>query len=262
MSRSKNTRDISARRRKKQERGLPWAYIVPAIIVIGVIIGAIYIETSAGAATTSVLLAGQLNFPFQCLGSEALFLHIHPYLQIIVDGKNVTIPGGIGIENALPEGSSTWGEVYGGGSSSCFEPVHTHDSSGLIHIESPSNINYTLGNFFTIWNQTYAYALINGVKHPIVFNQNDILGYTTNSTYKLVLLVDGKPSTGYSNLILNTLDYCGPQITSTSSPCYPTDWNTGTNSGGIPAWNGQASGYPYGYDHTIQIEYGPASSLP
>jgi len=261
MSRSKANRDISLRRRKKEEKGLPWAYIIPAIIVIIVIVGAIYVESSTGTNTTTVLLAGSLNFPFPCLGSESLFLHIHPYLRIVIDGKNVTIPGAIGIENALPEGSSNWGEVYSGGSSSCFEPVHTHDSSGLIHIESPQNQNYTLGDFFNIWNQTYSYALFNGTKHPVVFTDNDILGFTTNSSYKLVLLVDGKPSSAFGNLVLNTLDYCGPSITSTSSVCYPTDWNTQSNTAGQPAWNGQASGYPYGTGHTIEIEYGPASSV-
>jgi hypothetical protein len=262
MSRAKNNKDISARRRKKQEKGLPWAYILPAIAVLILIVGAIYIETRGPATTTSVLLAGDLNFPFPCLGSESLFMHIHPHLQIVINGQNVTIPGAIGIKNALPEGSSQWGEVYSGGSSSCFEPVHTHDSSGLIHIESPDDTNYTLGDFFNIWNQTYSYALINGTKHPIVFNSNDIFGYTTNSSYKLVLLVDGKPSTQGANLVLNTLDYCGSQISSTQSVCYPTDWNTNTNTAGTPAWNGQSTGYPYGTGHTIEIWYGPASQAP
>ncbi len=138
MSKSKQNKDISARRRRKQEKGLPWAFIVPAIVVIVLIIGAVYVETTAGTTTTTGLLSGSLRFPYPCLGSEYLFLHIHPYLRIIIDGTYVTIPGAIGIENALPEGQSTWGEVYSGGSSSCFEPVHTHDSSGLIHIESSS----------------------------------------------------------------------------------------------------------------------------
>ncbi len=259
MSRSKN-KDISARRRKKQDKGLPWAYIIPAIIVIILIIGTVYVETKSGPITTTALLAGNLDFPYPCLGSESLFLHIHPYLQIVIDDKNVTIPGAIGIENPVPEGVYNHGEAYSGGANSCFEPVHTHDSSGLIHIESPDDQNYTLGDFFHIWAQTYSYALINGAKHPIVFNSTDILGYTTNSTYSLVLLVDGKPSAAYDNLVLNTLDYCTPSITSTSSPCYPTDWDSQTNSAGAPAWEG-GSGYPYGTGHTIVIEFGPTSSV-
>jgi len=134
--------------------------------------------------------------------------------------------------------------------------MHTHDASGIIHIESEIDMNYTLGDFFNIWNQTYSYSLINGIKHPIIFTSSDILGYTTNSSYKLVLLVDGKPSTltDYRKLVLNTLDYCNASDTQTTSPCYAT-------AGGNPAWNGGASTYPYGTGHTIIIEYGPASSV-
>src|SRR5271165_721352 len=247
MSRSKSTKDISARRRRKQEKGLPWAYILPAIVVVIIIIGAAFVETRNGVTTTSILTPGGLRFPFSCLPSESLFLHIHPYLRIIVNGQNISIPGAIGIQNAVPEGSSTWGEVYGGGSASCFEPVHTHDASGILHIESPTNTNYTLGDFFTIWNQTYSYALVNGTRHPVVFNSTDILGYTTNSTYKIVLLVDGKASTlsDYRQLVLNTLDYCNSSDSQTTSPCNPTA------SGGNPAWNGGVSAYPYGTGHTI-----------
>ena len=256
MSRSKS-KDISARRRRKQEKGLPWAYVLPAIVVIIVIIAAAYIETRQGVTTTAILSRASPNFPFSCLPSESLFQHVHPYLRIVINGQDVSIPGAIGIQNAVPEGSSVWGEVYGGGSASCFEPLHTHDASGIIHIESPTDTNYTLGDFFDIWNQTYAYALVNGTEHPIVFTSSDILGYTTNSTYKLVLLVDGKPSTlsDYRQLVLNTLDYCSASDTKTTSPCYPTA------SGGNPAWNGGASTYPFGTEHTILIEYGPASSV-
>jgi hypothetical protein len=30
-------------------------------------------------------------------------------------------------------------------------PLHTHDSSGTIHVESLINRNYTLGEFLNIW---------------------------------------------------------------------------------------------------------------
>jgi hypothetical protein len=29
--------------------------------------------------------------------------------------------------------------------------MHTHDPTGIIHIESPSNATFTLGQFFTEW---------------------------------------------------------------------------------------------------------------
>ncbi|MDA4130947.1 MAG: hypothetical protein OK457_09265 [Thaumarchaeota archaeon] len=252
MSRKSRNRDISARRRRKQEKGLPWSYIVPAIIVLIVILLAVYVER--GQTTSPIIPAGPLNFPLSCLPNESLFFHIHPLLRIVINGQNVTIPGAIGIKNAVPVGHSTWGEVYGGSTSSCFEPVHTHDSSGVIHIESPTNTNYTLNDFFNIWAQTYAYALVNNTQHPIVFNTSDILGYKTSSTEKLVVLVDGHSSTEYGSLALNTLDYCSAITNATSSPCEPT-------AVGAPAWNGGQSTYPYGTGHIVVIEYGPPGTV-
>ncbi len=256
---NKRKTDLSRHQRRQKEKGLPWGYIIPAMIIIIVVVGAVYVEARNGVTTTSTeyLLApaGQLNYPFTCLGSESLYLHIHPWLRIVIDGHNVTIPGAIGIKNAVPAGQGSFGETYGGGSNSCFEPVHTHDFSGIIHIESPTNTNYTIGNFFNIWAESYAYALVNGtIQRPIVFNSTDILGYTTNSTYHLILLVDGQQSTAYGSLVLNTLDYCSAADTASSNPCSST-------AGGNPSWNGGTSPYPYGTGHTIVIEYGPASSV-
>src|SRR5262249_4784787 len=42
------------------------------------------------------------------------------------------------------------GFVVGG---SCFSWLHTHDETGIIHIESPIQRTYTLGDFFDIWGQ-------------------------------------------------------------------------------------------------------------
>jgi hypothetical protein len=251
---SRKNRDVSARRRRKQEKGLPWAYILPAIVVLFVIVVAVYVESRGPTSTIQVLPpSGNGSFPFQCLGTESVVYHVHPWLRIVINGQNVTIPGAIGLKNPLPEGNSTWGEVYGGSSSTCFEPVHTHDASGVLHIESPTNTNYTLGEFFQIWAATYQYALVNNTQKPIVFTPTEILGFNNTSTEKVVLLVDGKPSTDYSSLVLDTLAYCGTSDNATSSPCYPT-------ASGAPAWNNGQSPYPYGTHHTIEIEYGPIAS--
>ena len=167
------------------------------------------------------------GFPFPCLPQESLYVHIHPYLRIVINGNNITIPEGIGI------------------TSTCLEPVHTHDSSGIIHIESPTNTNYTLGDFFKIWRATYQTITIIGVKHPIVFNSTDIFGFKVDKNHRLLLIVDGKQSFEYQNLVLNTLDYCNASNGS-QPPCYPT-------ATGDPYYAGNP--YPYGTGHTIVIEY-------
>jgi hypothetical protein len=35
----------------------------------------------------------------------------------------------------------------------CYYWLHTHAQDGIIHIESPSESSYTLGQFFAIWDQ-------------------------------------------------------------------------------------------------------------
>ncbi len=164
------------------------------------------------------------SYPFPCAGSVAM--HMHPYLSIVIDGSNVTIPASIGL-------------------SGCAEPLHTHDASGIIHAEAPdTNTQYTLGDFFQIWKATYGTISFNGTSRPIIFNSTDILGFKADPTHKVVLLVDGKPSTDYGSLVLNSLDYCS--ATTTGPPCSPT-------AVGEPSYGGQA--YPFGTGHTIVIEY-------
>ncbi len=238
------------------EKGkVPWGYIIPALIVLAIIIGVIYIESYSHPPVVG-LQPGNFNWPFAEVTSS-LVIHIHPWLVITINGKNVTVPQGIGCISDNP--------------GDCVEPMHTHDSSGLIHVESSTNTNYTLAQFFEIWNASYAYAIVNGAHEPIVFNNTDILGFKVNSSSdSLKLLVDGKSapsvdfsgsSSQYGNLVLNVLDYCSSSQPANSSPCYPTD--AGSNGAiGNPYWNGvtgfapgTAGGYPYGGNHTIVIEY-------
>jgi hypothetical protein len=35
----------------------------------------------------------------------------------------------------------------------CYYWLHTHDTTGVIHVESPTQKQYTLGDFFDIWGQ-------------------------------------------------------------------------------------------------------------
>lgn len=246
---NKRNRDISARRRQMRDKGrIPWSYALPAIIILVIIIGIVYFGFNNHVTEYQPPPVGDLDFPFQCLSSESLYLHVHPWLVITIDGKNVTIPPGIGIKNPVQEATYNGEPVYGGGANSCFEPVHTHDNSGIIHIESPTNTNYTLGNFFQIWAATYAYASFNGSQRPIVFNSTDILGYKVNSSStSLKLIVDGQVSTQNGNLVLTTLDYCST-ANSDSAPCQDT-------AAGNPSWDGGTAAYPYGTGHTIVIEY-------
>jgi hypothetical protein len=72
------------------------------------------------------------------LSAEQLEVHYHAHLDVIANGSAVTVPAGIGF--VIDQGKATG-----------ITTVHTHDPSGIIHIESASNDAYTLGQVFTEW---------------------------------------------------------------------------------------------------------------
>lgn len=80
-----------------------------------------------------------------CEASEAAVLHVHSHLAILVNGSPVEIPAYVGI-------------AINGPQQSCLYWLHTHDASGVIHIEAgdvtaPNGGPFTLGNFFDIWGE-------------------------------------------------------------------------------------------------------------
>jgi hypothetical protein len=102
--------------------------------------------------------------------------HIHPVLSIFIDGKRQGIPANIGVETDF------------------MRALHTHDSSGKLHIESPCSgrTDFTLGEFFEVWEEAFykegmkVKMLVNGKDTPELENYvlkdlDDIrLEYTTN----------------------------------------------------------------------------------
>jgi hypothetical protein len=70
------------------------------------------------------------------LPQEGVATHIHAHLDVFVDGAPVRVPANIGINP---------GAGY-------FTELHTHDTRGVIHVESPeANDEFTLGQFFAEW---------------------------------------------------------------------------------------------------------------
>ena len=69
------------------------------------------------------------------LSAEGSVLHIHQHLDIFINGQPVAIPALIGINQAA----------------GFISPIHVHDTSGIIHVESPIQQTFTLGQFFDIW---------------------------------------------------------------------------------------------------------------
>ncbi len=74
---------------------------------------------------------------FPVLSSEGVVQHIHMYVQVFVDGKQTPVPALIGI------GTDSNGTF--------FSDLHTHDATGIVHLESQSSDRFTLGQFFDVW---------------------------------------------------------------------------------------------------------------
>ena len=101
-------------------------------------------------AGTDAMATGDSVDGVQCLGQEQVLFHVHAHLALFVDGAPRQIPFGIGIAGATGQNTPQGGFVSGG---NCFYWLHTHAADGIIHIESPEQKTFTLGDFFDIWGQ-------------------------------------------------------------------------------------------------------------
>ncbi len=104
----------------------------------------------AGTATSATSATGQSVDGIGCQTSEQTLFHIHAHLTIFVNGSPRQVPAAIGIPGAQAEATSAGPFIATG---TCFYWLHTHAPDGIIHIESPVQRSYTLGEFFDEWGQ-------------------------------------------------------------------------------------------------------------
>jgi hypothetical protein len=110
-----------------------------------------------------------------CAPLEQLAFHIHAHLTVFVDGAARRIPRGVGISDpqsiATPQGPFVV-------SGACFSWLHTHAADGVVHMESPIQRSFTLGNFFDVWGE------------PLTANR------VATATGHVTAFVDGRPYLG------------------------------------------------------------------
>jgi hypothetical protein len=75
-----------------------------------------------------------------------MVLHIHPKLNVTVGGTPIVVPKNVGIDVSLWKSRSL--AKYG---MEGMAPLHTHNTSDTIHVESNTNGDYTLGQFLDVW---------------------------------------------------------------------------------------------------------------
>ena len=110
-----------------------------------------------------------------------LLMHDHVSLNVTIDGTPIIVPTHIGMNQTgifadpLLYADHTL-DKYGMGGMS---PLHTHDSSGIIHVESNKIRYYTLGEFLDIWK-----------------------GLNTDGK-NVIATVDGSPVSEFRGIVLN-----------------------------------------------------------
>lgn len=140
--RAQQLRAAQERQRRQRSLLIGGVLIVALILVLGG--GLLIYNRIHGSVQTQNATAASLPVDgVQCLGNETLAYHIHQHLTLYQDGKPVTLPANIGI----PVGSN----IPGG---TCYYWLHVHDTTGVVHVESPTTQNYTLGQFLDIWQRT------------------------------------------------------------------------------------------------------------
>jgi len=174
----------AARRRRRDRRRLGVAAALVALVAAGLVVVAAGRSGPGRAPTAAGALPGLQTGPapwgantadlaarLRAIGlpplsaGEGTAVHIHQHLDIYVDGRPVPVPALVGIDPAVG-----------------FAPLHVHDTSGVIHVESPTVRGYTLGQFFAVW----------GVR----LTSSCLGGYCASGDRRLRVYVDGTPRRG------------------------------------------------------------------
>ncbi len=126
---------------------------------------------------TSYAISGLPINGIRCEAMESFGFHIHVYLSIFINGHNYKVPALIGITN------------------NCLYWLHTHDDTGIIHIESPQMRDFNLGDLFNIWNKN--------------FDNNHLFNYVANDDNALSIYINGTKvpaDTNYRDIVLHAHD--------------------------------------------------------
>ena len=143
-----------AARQQRQRR--MWQIGGGLVLIAAIAIAAVAIATSSGSKGTNVKTGsgataglqttpapwqpeyGHLAERLQALGlplqSDQVY-HVHAMLRVYVNGQQTPVPANLGID---PNGQF-------------LAPLHTHDTSGVVHMEANQAYPFTLGQFLTIW---------------------------------------------------------------------------------------------------------------
>ncbi|TML43230.1 MAG: hypothetical protein E6G27_02160 [Actinobacteria bacterium] len=122
------------------------------------------------------------------LSAEGEVVHTHQHLDIVVNGQHLPVHTQVGID---PLGRF-------------LSPLHTHDATGILHLEATDTAAYTLGQFFDVW----------GVR----FDATCLGVYCADAGHQLRVVANGHPVEGDPRRLTLTSTF----FTAPPPPCLPT----------------------------------------
>ncbi len=140
---------LEQQREDARSRRVTIITIAAVVVLVGSLITWLVIQNNAGTSTLAQAQQivdanyGPIDGVY-CSSNEQLSYHIHAHLSIYINGAQVPLVANTGI---APIGVTSNANV------TCFYWLHTHDATGVIHIESPTTKLYTLNQFFDIWEK-------------------------------------------------------------------------------------------------------------
>jgi hypothetical protein len=182
MTKEKEAKSYNKRSSKKKLSKRLIVIIIGVGILVAITggIGGYYYTMESKSSSSSRLTVDGI----QCNPMEHVAFHIHAHLDIIINGKSFTVPSQIGIKS----------------DERCLYWLHTHDETGIIHVEAPEKRDFTVGQFFDIWNEKFSNSQI--------FNYTTSSGGADNNNNTLTVYVNGHKISGmnYRDIKLNAHD--------------------------------------------------------
>ena len=161
-------------------------YIASFVMVL---VAGLILTTSPKATIAQIASNNNSN------NNKPIIIHVHPHLNVTINGKKITVPAYIGIEPSLWKDHSL--DQLGMQSMNmkmimpAMASLHTINNSGIIMVESSTNKIYTLEDFMKIWgiDLKHKNVAISVDGNPVT----DFKNYVLTDKARLNMTVNGNP---------------------------------------------------------------------